>query len=329
MTLLTPLGSLVILAALAPAAAMLLGQRRVAAVRSALGLAAPPRRARALRLAAGTAGIALLGLAAAQPALTRGARTDVRKDVQVLFVIDTSRSMAASARPASPTRLDRAAEAAIALRASIPHVSSGIATLTDRVLPDLLPVPDVDTFDAVARRSVQIESPPPSSSAARATTYNALSDIPAGNYFTRAVTRRIVVLLTDGESNPVSVGGLADDFGPSGRYRLLAVHVWGAHEAVYDSDGSPERAYQPDPTSRALLAAVATTLDGRSFEAANLGGADTYLRSLVGSGPTAPSSTRTHKTTALAPYVAALALLLVAASVLPGGWRPASVRSTA
>ncbi len=327
MTVLTPLAALVVLAALLPAVAMLLGQRRVAAVRSALGLTAPPRRARAVRLAAGTAGIALLGLAAAQPALTTGSRTDVRKDVEVLFVVDTSRSMAASAKPTSPTRLDRAVEAAISLRASIPTVASGIATFTDRVLPDLLPVPDADAFDAVARRSVQIESPPPTSSSARATTYSALADVPAGNYFTQAIKHRIVVLLTDGESNPVSVGGLAEQFGPSGQYRLLAVHVWGAREAVYDSDGSPERAYQPDPTSRALLADFATTLGGRSFEAKDLGGAERYLHQLVGNGPTVPSSARRRTTTALAPYVAALALLLVVAAVLPGHWSPRRVRS--
>ena len=46
-------------------------------------------------------------------------------------------------RRAAPTRLDRAVSAAAALRASIPNVEAGIATLTDRVLPDLLPVADV------------------------------------------------------------------------------------------------------------------------------------------------------------------------------------------
>ena len=62
--------------------------------------------------------------------------------------------MAAALTPRAPTRLDRAVSAAAALRASIPNVEAGIATLTDRVLPDLLPVADRPSFDAtLARRS--------------------------------------------------------------------------------------------------------------------------------------------------------------------------------
>jgi hypothetical protein len=316
-TFLTPLAALTVLAAVVPAVAVLIGRRRVAAVRSLLGLRPPRRRASALRLALATAGIALLGLAAAQPALTRDSRTRVRGDVEALFVLDTSRSMAASRTADSPTRLDRAVDAAIALRASIPTVASGIATLTDRVLPDLLPVSDVDTFDAVARRSVQIESPPPTSSSPRVTSFSALSDIPIGNYFLPRTTRRIVVLLTDGESNPIDVGGTADGFGSSGPYRFLGIHVWHGNEHVFDPDGDPEQAYRPDPASGAVLSSFAGMMGGRSFDVSSLGRATSYLRGLVGSGPTAASATPTHTTTPLTPYVAAVALLLVLAAVVP------------
>src|SRR5581483_351376 len=317
MTLLTPFAALAVLAAVAPAVAVVIGQRRVAEVRALLGLAPPGRRASLKRLAAATAGIALLGLAAAQPALTRGAASSVRRDVESLFVVDISRSMAASRTADSPTRLDRATKAAIELRASIPTVSSGIATLTDRVLPDLLPVADIDAFDAVAQRSVQIESPSPTSTSVRATSFSALSDIPVGNYFSPGTKKRIVVLLTDGESNPVDVGAVASGFGASGLYRFVGIHVWGADERVYDPDGDAERAYRPDPSSGAVLDDVASSLGGRSFDVSSLGRATAYLRRLVGTGPTAPSTTRTHTTTPLTPYLAALALLLVLAAVLP------------
>jgi VWA domain-containing protein len=317
MTFLTPLGALAVLAALAPAAAVLAGQRRVAVVRALLGLEPPGRRASATRLVVATAGIALLGLAAAQPALTSGSPAHVRRDVEALFVLDTSRSMAASATANSPTRLDRAADAAIALRASIPTVASGIATLTDRVLPDLLPVPDVDAFDAVVRRSVQIESPPPLSTGARVTSFSALAEIPSGNYFSSGTKRRIVVLLTDGESNPIDIGGVADGFGESGPYRFVGLHVWGANERVFDQDGEPEHAYRPDPTSGAVLHDLATTLGGRAFDVGSLDRATAYLRGIVSTGPTVRSAAAAHTTTPLAPYVGAIALLLVLAAVLP------------
>jgi hypothetical protein len=317
MTFLTPIAALAVLAAAAPAVAVLIGQRRVTAVRTLLGLAPPGRRASALRLALATAGIALLGLAAAQPAFTRDDRTRIRSDVEALFVLDTSRSMAASATATSPTRLDRAVRAAISMRASIPTVASGIATLTDRVLPDLLPVADIDAFDAVAERSVQIESPPPTSSSPRATSFTALSDIPLGDYFSPRTSRRIVVLLTDGESNPVDLGGVADGFGGSGPYRFVAVHLWDANERVFDGDGSPEQAYRPDPSSAGVLSDLASTLGGRSFESGSLGRATAYLDRLVGTGPTAAISARTQTTTTLTPYVALVALLLVLAAVAP------------
>jgi hypothetical protein len=327
MSLLTPLAALTALFALLPVGAVLLGQRRVAAVRTLLGLTPPGRRASIVRVVIASAGIAVLGLAAAQPALTRKANAQVRKDVGALFVIDTSRSMAASATPTSPTRLDRAADAAVRLRLAIPTVASGLATLTDRVLPDLLPVADSDAFAAVARRSVQIESPPPRSFSTRATTFSALSDVTAGNYFVPGTSKRIVVLLTDGESNPVDVSSLASDFGPRGKYRFVAVHVWSPKESVFDSDGTAERAYQPDPTSADVLDNLAGSLSGRSFQARNLGAATAYLKKLAGSGPTAASPARIHRTIALTPYFALIGLLLVVLAVLPGQLAPRSVRS--
>jgi hypothetical protein len=316
MTLLTPLGALVALLALAPLATALLGERRIAAVSSLLGLPRSKHRFGGLRVVAATLALVFMGLAAAQPAVTRTTRPTLRRDVQALFVLDTSRSMAASRTPSSPTRLDRATEAAIALRAGIPEVSSGIATMTDRVLPDLLPVSDVPAFDAVARRTVQIESPPPASSSARATTYGALEDVPAGNYFDRTATRRIVVVLTDGESNPFDTSQLALSFGPDRPYRLIAVRFSASNESVYDSDGSPEQAYRPDPAGAAVLNGLASSLGGRAFASQDLKAATRYLQSLTRVGPATSGMAASRRTLNLAPFIAAVALLLVLAAVL-------------
>lgn len=314
MTFLTPFGALAALAALLPLAAWFIGRRQVAAAAGALGLQPPARRS-ALQTIVAAGAIVLLGLAAAQPALTHRPGTRVRTDAEALFVFDTSRSMAASATPTSPTRLDRAVAASERLRGAIAEVPSGIATLTDRVLPDLLPVADVSSFDTVAARGVAIESPPPAAGNIRATTFTALGDIASGNYFHAKAKTRLVVLLTDGESSPVDTAELANVL-PRTRYRFIAIRFWRTDESVYKADGKPETAYQPDPLGRIVLADVASALGGRAFDEAQISAATSLLQHAAGTGPTASAPAATQQRTPLAPYLAALALLLLAAAVL-------------
>ena len=329
MTFLTPLGALAALAVLLPLGAAVHGRTRVTAVARRLGLEPPRRWSLGARTAAAAAAIALLGLAAAQPALTDVTFVRERTDVAALFVLDTSRSMAASLTPTSPTRLARAIEAAVRLRGAIPEVPAGVATFTDRVLPDLLPVADVASFDAVVRQAVTIEDPPPSTQSARATSYAALDDIATGNYFEPGVRRRVIVLLTDGESNPFDPDTLASQLGVNHGYRFLAVRFWNQSESVFDADGRPEPTYHPDPTGRVVLAALAGALGGRSFEESDIQTAVSYLRDIVGSGPTGRARRVLGQRT-LAPYVAGLALaLLLLVALPPGLFRPTHRRFTA
>jgi hypothetical protein len=318
MTFLTPLGGLAALAVLLPLGAAARGRIRAAALARALGLDPPTRWSLGLRTAAGAAAVALLGLAAAQPALSDEALVRTRTDVAVLFVLDTSRSMAASLTPTSPTRLARAIREAVALRAAIPEVPAGVATFTDRVLPDMLPVPDVAGFDAVLERAVTIENPPPATQAVVATSDAALDDIATGNYFESRVTHRVIVLLTDGESNPFDPGALGSELGVKQGYRFLAIRFWNANESVFDANGRPEPGYHPDPTGRVLLAQLATALGGRFFEESQAGSAASYLHQVVGRGATGRARLVLGQR-ALAPYVAGLALALLLVSVLPLG----------
>jgi len=312
MTFLTPTAALVALAAVLPLAAWALGRRRAEAVGRSLAL--PPAAGRgALRAAAGAAAIVALGLAAAQPALTHTKKVRERTDAQALFVLDTSRSMAASSSPEAPTRLDRAVAAAVRLRGAIPEVPSGIATLTDRVLPDLLPVADESSFDLVARQGVSIESPPPAGSDVRATSFDALRDVATGNYFTPKTSRRLVVLLTDGESNPVNTGELARALGKG--YRVVAVRLWSKGESVYGRGGKAESAYRPDPQGEAVLDDLTGAVGGRAFDESQIGAATSYLRDAAGRGPTVATATATPTRTPLAPYLAALALILLAVAL--------------
>ncbi|MGH2851751.1 MAG: hypothetical protein ACRDLP_14180, partial [Solirubrobacteraceae bacterium] len=76
--------------------------------------------------------------------------------------------------------------------------------------------------------------------------------------------------------------------------------------------------YHPDPAGRALLTGLASTLDGRFFEESDAGGAASYLRQIVGRGPTAHPKVSLGQR-ALAPYVAAVALALLIAALLPLG----------
>lgn len=317
MTFLTPFCLFFALASLLPLVAALVSRARTEVVRKRLRLP-PPERATELRPLLAASAVGLLGFAAAQPALTRSSHPRSRTDVQAVFVLDTSRSMAAATTPTSPTRLDRAAAAAITLRSAIPDVPAGVLTLTDRVLPDLLPVPDVSGFDGVVNRAVRIESPPPQATSVRATTYSALGQIASGDVFPPSATRRIVVLLTDGESGPVGTSQLARSLAG---YRFEAVRFWGTDESVYGPDGRPEAAYRPDPSGRAVLADVASSLGGKSFEQTQLKAATRYLRSLVGRGSTVAGAATEQRRYPLGPYVALLALLTLLAFIAPRGVR--------
>jgi len=317
MAFLTPLGALAAAAALLALIGWAAGRRRVDVVRRSLHLEPPARRS-VLRPIAIAVALAAIAVAAAQPALTHASRLRARTGVEALFVFDTSRSMAASASPSSPTRLERAVAAAERLRATIADVPAGVATLTDRVLPDLLPVAGTASFDAVASHAVAIESPPPQASAVRATAFSSLAEIASGDYFEPSAKRRLVVLLTDGESNPADTGSLATALAPARGYRFLAVRFWHSHEAVYGADGKAEAAYRPDPLGRVILGSVAASTGGRALEERNVGKASAYLRHAAGTGPVTATRSTTVTRQPLAPYLAAVGLLLLALCYAPG-----------
>ncbi len=322
LTFLSPRAALVGVPGLVAVLAALYGRRRADAVRRTLRLPRPdPSRGR-LRVVLVALVVGLLALTAAQPELTHEHHVRVRHDTQALFVLDVSRSMAASTSPTSPTRLDRAVDAAVKLRASIPGVSAGVATLTDRVLPDLFPVDDRTGFERVVRRGVSIESPPPQTSAPRATSYDALQEIPGAGYFDPHARSRVVVVLTDGETAPVQTGDIASAFATTPGYRLLFVRLGHANERVFDADGRPESSYRPDPTAGATLDSLASALDARAYSEARLGDARSELQRLVGKGPTTESAGTVRTQTPLAPYPAALALLAAIGLIaLPSGLR--------
>ncbi len=308
---LTPAAALVAAAVLLPLAAFALAERRVAAVRRLLQLG-PPRGGVNLPLLASLAAVVLvLALAAAQPALSRTEKHRVRTDAEVLFVLDISQSMAASSGPRGQTRLARATSTALRLRSSIPEVPSGVATLTDRVLPNLLPVPDTAAFDATLEQTVAINEPPPRELNVRATTFDALSAIPRSGYFEPTATHRVIVVLTDGESSFFDAAAVGRSLTAAPRTNFLAVQFWRGNEAIYSASGKLDPNYRPDPAAKTQLETLSAAARGQVFPEGETTKAAVALRSVLGSGPTR-SVGRTQSRRPLAPYVALVAFLPLA-----------------
>jgi len=262
MSFLTPLGALFVLAALIPAAALFLTERRAAAVRRLLRVHGPGRRA---LLPVGLAIVllpALVAVAAAQPVVIRQEKVSQRADAQAFVLFDTSLSMEASSGPGQPTRLARAKRLARRLEHAMPDLPFGIASMTDRSLPNLMPTVDRTLFDRTVEQSIAIDRPPPSQQhQGRATTFDALAPVVESNFYSTGVQRRLLVVFTDGETAKMS---------PLLRLELqrrvapIFVHVWADVERIYRAGGKPDPNYVADPLSTSDLTKLAAIADGQA-----------------------------------------------------------------
>lgn len=303
---LTPLGGLLVLGVVVPLGALFLVRRHGRRVRALLGLADPPVRSLLLPLGALLAVGAFLGAASAQPVIQRTTKLERRTDAEVFVVLDTSRSMLARSG-SSATRIERAKAAARELRRAIPEVPVGIASLTDRVLPHLFPSSDADVFDATLDRAVGIERPPPRSSfALSATKLDALATLRTQRYFAPSARKRLLFVLTDGESQPVAGARLGALFRQAQAIDTIFVQFWSSDERVF-TEGAPEPQYRPDPSAHALLVGLAESIGGSVYEERDVSAARQKARALLGSGPTVALGEQAGRVP-LAPYLAAAAL---------------------
>jgi hypothetical protein len=310
----SPLGALVVLAALVPLGALALSARRGERVDSVLGLPRGSRRPVALAAGLAAAVFILLGLAAMQPAIRTTDRVEVRTQSQVFYVVDMSRSMAASPGPAGRTRLERARAVVARLHAAAADVPSGLAGLTDRILPYLFPTVSAAAFDETLAHSVLIESPPPQRVSVTATSFGALSSLARDGFFDRAAAHRTCVLVTDGESSSYSTSDVARALTGDRGCRLVVVRVGSAADRVYDADGRAEAGYAPDPAAGAKVEQLAEAAGGRVFGDADLGVAASAVRRAAEIGPVHEAPRRQTKRL-LGPYLAFAAFALAAVLV--------------
>jgi hypothetical protein len=277
---LTPLDALFVLAAAVPLAALLLTERRAAAIRRLLSVAAPGRRALVPVLISLVLLPALVAVAAAQPVVVRERLVNERADAQAFVVFDTSLSMRASAAPGRATRLMRAKRLVLRLQKTLTDVPMGIASMTDRTLPNLLPTTDQTLFERTVHQSVEINEPPPSQQyKGRATTFSALVPLVESHFYSEGVQRRALIVFTDGESAQVS---------PLIRLTLqrqvtpVFVHVWEPGERIY-TNGRADPNYVADPTSQAALDNLSELVGGtHSYSEGNFSEIARAAREAVG-----------------------------------------------
>jgi hypothetical protein len=308
LTFLTPLGSLLALLALVPLAAFAVAERRIRGARQILRLPDPPRDRTPWRLAAVVSVPLLIGLAAAQPALRTRSSNPVRADAAVFVVLDTSTSMAASASANAPTRLAQARRIAVAVSAQLPGIPLGVATFTDRVLPDAFPSADPAIFASTVR-AVTVDSPPPRETQRVATGFAALAELRTAGFYSRAQTRRALLLITDGESVPFDAAALAHTLAVRPQIHVVVVRVGGAGDRLRTASGQAGGIYRPDPAgARRAVSQLVDATKGRSFTGSAAGVAAS-LRSEIGTGTTLR--------VAAEPETRSLAVFVVLLSVVP------------
>jgi hypothetical protein len=324
LSLLAPTGLLVCLVALLPPVALVLVARRQISVAASIGLRPAPLRAVVPTAVASATACLALGLAAAQPVLTTTDSRVVRTRSEIVFLVDVSRSMLASASPDAPNRLTRARSVVERLRLAAPDVPAGISGLTDRALPYVFPTLDAEAFSATLAQSVQVDAPPPlwSVIVSVATSFAPLQTFARDGFFGNRATYRTCVLVTDGEARstlgePRSAG--------SRRCRLVVVRVGDGGDRIFGADGRPVASYRPEASAPETVARVVQTMGGVAFREGDLGSAAAAVRAAAEQGPRATVGVK-KTVRPLAPAFAGLALLLVVGIVALRSRRTAARR---
>ena len=128
-------------------------------------------------------------------------------------------------------------------------------------------------------------------------------------YFPPAAKKRVLVVLTDGESRPLTED-LADAFSAKPAIEVMFVHLWEGDEQVFIA-GVPEVTYRSDPTSASTLEQVAQAVGGEVLDEGAAGSVPGRVRELIGDGPTANREHEGNRR-ALMPWITLLTVIPLA-----------------
>lgn len=312
-TFAAPLAALAGLAGVVPLAVALLRERRAAALRVELGLVTPRLRARLVRPAALACAFALLGLAAARPAVQTQEQRLVRSDAQLFVVLDNSRSMLAAPAANQAPRYRRALAFAHRLHAALPQLEAGVGSLNNRVLPYLFPSADSSAFDTVLAGAYGIQRPPPGPDVDRwVTTFDQLAQPGVRELFSPGVGKRLLVVLTDGEIRPFDTRGVLRSMRRHG-VDPIVVRFWHAGERIFRPGGRPTSYHATQPNELHVLRVAGW----QAYPESRFRTVVDAVRHAVGPGPLTKAALDRRRTSIAAAFVlAAVALLLVV--VAPG-----------
>jgi hypothetical protein len=158
-------------------------------------------------------------------------------------------------------------------------------SMTDRLLPHAFPTTDRRVFIATAHKSVEVDRVGSSIGGTVVTSLESLTNAPENNYFARSAQKRLLVVLTDGESLPLQ-GGLERAFAKaSPPIETILVHFWDEDERIYFA-GFAEGGYRPQRGARATLDRVGSLIDGRVFSEDDADDVIAAAREIVGQGKT-------------------------------------------
>ncbi len=160
-------------------------------------------------------------------------------------------------------------------------------------------------------KAVGIEQPPPRGESQTVTTFDALAAIPTSGYFAPGISHRVVIVVTDAESEGVDADGIRQSYSGRVRPAVIVVRVGSTRERVFGPDGLPEPGYFAPSASKRVLREFLAATHGRAFEEGQVGEVVQAARRSLATGPRARLGTVSGRND-LAPYFVLAAVVPLA-----------------
>ncbi len=209
----------------------------------------------------------------------------VRTDAEAFYVFDVSRSMlaASSAGAHAPHRACGGSRGEV--HGPLAKLPSGVASLTDRVLPHLFPTGGRGGLHRHPRaRAHHRPSAAPGLRPGGERSSRRSIRSPATPSSARASKHRVVIVLTDGESRPYDVADLRQTLASGPPLDFIVVRIWTSPDRVWNGD-TQVADYRADPSSERRTGQLASRPAPRSSRQVTQTASSAPCGSSVGSGP--------------------------------------------